>query len=60
MTACQAPRWSPSKENPGGDCGVKPPARAVPLGDTGRHMLVCAGCAPVYGRTIPLSEVPDR
>lgn len=59
MTACQAPRWEPSKANPGGDCGVKPPARAVPLGNTGRHLLVCAGHAARYGSTVALSEVPD-
>lgn len=59
MSACQAPRWQPSKENPGGDCGVKPAARAVKLGDTGRYLRVCAGCAGSYRQTIPLSEVPE-
>lgn len=59
MSACQAARWQPSKENPGGDCGATPQARAVPLGNTGRYLRVCAGCAPRYGTTVALSEVPE-
>jgi hypothetical protein len=31
----------------------------VALGDTGRHLPLCDGCAPLFRVTIPLAEVPE-
>lgn len=61
MTAdhCTYPRWEPSKTNPGGDCGIKPPAMAAPLGRTGLWLALCAGCAPYRPDAIPIGQVPE-
>jgi hypothetical protein len=58
MTACDAPRYSPSKDNPTGGCG-QPATRAVALGDTGRWLPLCTPHAERRTGTIPLSEVPE-
>lgn len=55
---CQHATHSPTKENPGGDCG-RPASRAVALGQTGRWLPVCEQDAPRYLVTIPLDQVPE-
>lgn len=59
MTACDYPRWSPSKSNPSGGCGVKPATHAAPLGDTGRWLPLCSGCAQHRLDAVPIAEVPE-
>ena len=59
-THCQAARWQPTMINPGGDCSVKPPTMAAPLGDTGRWLALCSGCAPRFRGAVPISEVPEE
>jgi hypothetical protein len=56
---CEYPRWEPSKANPGGDCSTKPPTMAAPLGDTGRHIALCTGCAPYRPDAIPITSVEE-
>jgi hypothetical protein len=55
VTVCRAPRWESSRENPGGDCR-QPAIAAVPLGDTGRVLPVCAEDADRYERLVDLPE----
>lgn len=57
--ACQVARYEPTPANPSGDCRSTPVVAALPLGDTGRHLALCAGCAPRFPSAIPPSEVPD-
>lgn len=52
---CEAPVWEPSRENPGGDCRA-PAIAAVPLGQTGRVLPVCAEHADQYERIVDLPE----
>jgi hypothetical protein len=59
VTGCRAPKWEPSRANPGGDCG-EPATRAAPLGTTGRWLPLCAEHAARHARTVPLSQVPER
>lgn len=59
MTACDYPKYEPSRERPSGGCG-QPATHAAPLGDTGRWLPLCGGCAGYrHLDAIPLSEVPD-
>jgi hypothetical protein len=47
--------WEPSRENPGGDCRADAVA-AVPLGETGRVLPVCAEHADRYEQLVDLPE----
>lgn len=58
-TACAAPTYEPSKENPGGDCG-KPATLASPLGDTGRWLPLCPPCVRNRAHVIPIGDVPEQ
>jgi len=58
-THCQYPRWYPSKDNPAGDCMAKPPTMAAPLGQTGGHLALCAGCATHRPDAVPISQVEE-
>jgi hypothetical protein len=53
VTACRSPVWEPSRENPGGDCRAEALV-AVPLGQTGRLLPVCAEHAERYERIVDL------
>ena len=55
MTACRSPVWEPSRGNPGGDCFADAVA-AVPLGETGRVLPVCAEHRSRYSGVVPLGE----
>jgi hypothetical protein len=55
VTACRAPVWEPSRANPGGDC-LADAVTAVPLGETGRVLPVCAEHAGRYERIVDLPE----
>lgn len=61
MTACRAPRWSPTRENPGGDCLAPDVRFAVRLGDTGRHLPVCDPHAARYtpSAVVPIGEIDE-
>lgn len=56
---CEYPRWSPTRENPGGDCGASPAPMAAPLGRTGLHLALCSGCAPHRVDAVPREEVRE-
>lgn len=58
-THCQYPRWQPTMINPAGDCSVKPPTMAAPLGQTGLWLALCTGCAQHRPDAIPISQVEE-
>lgn len=56
MTACDYPKYAPTRANPSGGCG-QPATMAAPLGQTGRHLPLCDGCARHRVDAVPLAQV---
>lgn len=56
--ACEYPTYSPTKANPGGNCG-KPPTHAAPLGQTGRYLSLCPQDRAHRVDAIPIEQVPE-